>query len=319
MSWIHIGYNEFLYLNSHTYEFIYEFRIYTFEFIHMNYILLNSYIHFTYEFTCIWIHIIISYMNSYHGFWIHMYMNSHIYFFYMNSYINSYKLWIHIIFSYMNSYVSSIHIWIRVYQGSRCSGVKLFLCCHGKGRRDLSAEHSMRMIVGYCGLARCQAQKLQQLLSTWQETSLGISEQMKPLQFVGQEAEFKTESILSPCFWQSLPKAMPEDNRRFWLQNQWPSFWDSAGLRLVWLASTNTGHFWLGCSCCNSAVATGSLEEKVLPLLLYWLSLRVKKDLMPCKFQAVTIDSFFFMWDKNSKKLTEFARIHCTAGRKTGF
>ena len=27
----------------------------------------------------------------------------------------------------------------------RASGIKLFLCGHGKGRRDLSAEHSMRI------------------------------------------------------------------------------------------------------------------------------------------------------------------------------
>ena len=29
----------------------------------------------------------------------------------------------------------------------RASGVKLFLCCHVKGRRDLSAEHSMRIMM----------------------------------------------------------------------------------------------------------------------------------------------------------------------------
>ena len=39
----------------------------------------------------------------------------------------------------------------------RASGVKLVLCGHGKGRRDLSAEHSMRIIVGYRGPARGQA------------------------------------------------------------------------------------------------------------------------------------------------------------------
>ena len=103
--WIHIFMNS--YMNS--------------ESIHLNsytwiHILMNSYIHFIYEFRCIWIHIIISYMNSYND-----YMNLYyVYeFIYMNSYMNSYKLWIHMIFSYMNSYVSWNHIWIRVYQGSR--------------------------------------------------------------------------------------------------------------------------------------------------------------------------------------------------------
>ena len=39
----------------------------------------------------------------------------------------------------------------------RASGVKLVLCCHGKGRRDLSAEHSMQITVGYGSPARGQA------------------------------------------------------------------------------------------------------------------------------------------------------------------
>ena len=37
------------------------------------------------------------------------------------------------------------------------SGVKLFLCGHGKGSRDLSAEHAMRMSFSYGGPARGQA------------------------------------------------------------------------------------------------------------------------------------------------------------------
>ena len=42
----------------------------------------------------------------------------------------------------------------------RASGVKLVLCGHGKGRRDLSAEHYMRITVGYGDPARCQAREL---------------------------------------------------------------------------------------------------------------------------------------------------------------
>ena len=65
------------------------------------------------EFRCIWIHIIISYMNSYND-----YMNSYVNeFIYMNSCMNSfmklYELWIHMIFSCMNSYVS--HVWIHMF------------------------------------------------------------------------------------------------------------------------------------------------------------------------------------------------------------
>ena len=99
-------------MNSYKSEFMYEFRIFTYIFMCMNSLLIYS-----------WIHMIISYMNSYR-LWIHMimsYMNSYVYeFIYMNSYMKSCNLWIHMIFSYMNSYVSWIHIWIRVYQGSRC-------------------------------------------------------------------------------------------------------------------------------------------------------------------------------------------------------
>ena len=42
----------------------------------------------------------------------------------------------------------------------RTSGVKLFIRIHGKGRRDLSAVHSMRMSVGNGGPARGQVRKL---------------------------------------------------------------------------------------------------------------------------------------------------------------
>ena len=55
-----------------------------------------------------------------------------------------------------------------------------------------------------------------------------------------------------PVIWQSLTKSIPEDNRRFWLQNQWQSSWDSAPVQLgmVWRESTNTVHFQVGGSCC---------------------------------------------------------------------
>ena len=42
----------------------------------------------------------------------------------------------------------------------RAEGVKLALCGHGKCSRDLSAEHSMRITVGYGGPARGQAREL---------------------------------------------------------------------------------------------------------------------------------------------------------------
>ena len=82
----------------------------------------------------------------------------------------------------------------------------------------------------------------------------GTSEQIKPLQPVGQAAEFKFESKFEPLqvIWQSLPKAIPEDNRRFWLQNQWQCSWGRALAQLerVGLARSNTGRFRVGGSRC---------------------------------------------------------------------
>ena len=45
----------------------------------------------------------------------------------------------------------------------------------------------------------------------------GILEQVNPLQPVGQAAEFKFKSKFEPLpvIWQSLPKAIPEDNHKF--------------------------------------------------------------------------------------------------------
>ena len=87
------------------------------------------------------------------------------------------------------------------------------------------------------------------------ELYFGVSEQIKPLQPIGQAAEFKFESKFEPLpvIWQSLPKAVPEDNRRFRGQNQWPSSWGRAPARLaqVGRASTNTGRFRVGGSRCG--------------------------------------------------------------------
>ena len=87
----------------------------------------------------------------------------------------------------------------------------------------------------------------------------GILRQIKPCQWqlVGQEAEFKFESKfkLLLFIWQSLPKALQEDIRRFWLQNyyyQLLSSWGSAlaQLRLVWWAGINQECFSVcGSSC----------------------------------------------------------------------
>ena len=69
------------------------------------------------------------------------------------------------------------------------------------------------------------------------------SEQIKPLQPVGQAAEFKFESKFEPLpvIWKSLPKAIPEDNRRFWLLNQWTSSWGCAPEQLGRVGEMTSG------------------------------------------------------------------------------
>ena len=96
------------------------------------------------------------------------------------------------------------------------------------------------------------------------ELYFGVSEQIKPLQSIGQAAEFKFESKLEPLqfIWQSLPKAVPEDNRRFRGQKAL-----GAALRHCWRRSDK--HRAFPSRRQSLQAATGSLEENVLPLLRY--------------------------------------------------
>ena len=77
------------------------------------------------------------------------------------------------------------------------------------------------------------------------ELYFGVSEQIKPLQPIGQAAEFKFESKFEPLqvIWQSLPKAVPEDNRRFRGQNQWPSSWGRAPASVK--LHVSIGKYWV--------------------------------------------------------------------------
>ena len=91
----------------------------------------------------------------------------------------------------------------------------------------------------------------------WRSKKNPISTQFIELYFeVSEQINSRVQMTCtgwSPCqpvqvIWQSLPKAIPEDNRRFWLKNQWPSI--AAQLGLVRWASTNTGCFLVCCSRC---------------------------------------------------------------------
>ena len=86
-----------------------------------------------------------------------------------------------------------------------------------------------------------------------------ISEAKKPLQLVGQAAEFKFESKFEhPAGHLAiLPKAVPEGIRRFRGQNLRPSSWGSSQALLgrVGRASTNTGRFPVGGSRCGQQQA----------------------------------------------------------------
>ena len=70
-----------------------------------------------------------------------------------------------------------------------------------------------------------------------------ILDAIKPLQLVGQAAQFKLSPSSSSCRSSGIsPKAVPEGNRRFRGQNQRPSSWGSspALLARVGRASTKT-------------------------------------------------------------------------------
>ena len=89
---------------------------------------------------------------------------------------------------------------------------------------------------------------------------------------------------------------------KFWLQNQWPSSWGRAPAQLgrVGLASRRQ----------SLQAATGSLEQNMPPFLRYWLTLRVKKVVMICKFRAAT-SHFFSCEMKFSMELARTPRSCC--------
>ena len=102
-------------------------------------------------------------------------------------------------------------------------------------------------------------------------TDLKTLEQIKP---IGQAAEFKFESKLEPLqvIWQSLPKAIPEDNRRFCLEIQLPSSWGRAlcccspvlPAQAVFVLADGHKHSlgWIANQLQSLLATTGSLEEK---------------------------------------------------------
>ena len=114
--------------------------------------------------------------------------------------------------------------------------------------------------------------------------------QIKPLQLVGQAADFKFETKfeLLPVIWQSLPKVSPEDNRRWYLQNQWQRSWGSA-VTQVGLLDRQAQIQGVSKSAAVAADCHLLTWGKCATTgAIYWLSLRVKIVLMLCKFWAVT-------------------------------
>ena len=102
-----------------------------------------------------------------------------------------------------------------------------------------------------------------------------------------QSLSFESKFEILPVIWQSLPKAIPEVNQRFWLQDLRPSSWGSSGT--AWAgrtASTNTGHFLVGGSCCRQRQAC--LRKTCYCFCRNWLSLRVKIVIMVCRYKPAT-------------------------------
>ena len=88
--------------------------------------------------------------------------------------------------------------------------------------------------------------------------------------------------------WQSLQKAIPEDNKRFRGQKSMAKlFGQRSSTAWAGLTGEHTDKYSAVPSLLQLLLAaTSSLQEDVLPLLQYWLSSRVKKDLMLRKFRA---------------------------------
>ena len=106
----------------------------------------------------------------------------------------------------------------------------------------------------------------------------------------GGTVQVRVQDWAAACHLAISPKAVPKGNRRFIGQNQRPSSWGSS---LALLAGRTGKHKHRAFTSRRQSLLTGSLEENMLPLLRYWLSSRVNKVLMLCKFRAAT--SHFFL------------------------
>ena len=116
-----------------------------------------------------------------------------------------------------------------------------------------------------------------------------VSKAIKPWQLVGQAAEFKLESKFEPLqvIWRSLQMLFQKVIKG--LEGKING--NSLGAALWHCLGEHKYRVFLSLLQSLRA-ATGLLEEHMLPLLQYWLSSRVKKVLMLCKFWAAT--SHFF-------------------------
>ena len=124
-----------------------------------------------------------------------------------------------------------------------------------------------------------------------------ISEAIKPLKLVGQVAEFKFESKFEPLpvIWQSLWRlfqkiieGLGEKSTAKHLGASWGR--SPALLARVGRVSTNTGRFQV---CWSRCWLQQAHLRKTCYHLWYWLSSRVNKVLILCKFQAATSQIFW--------------------------
>ena len=125
---------------------------------------------------------------------------------------------------------------------------------------------------------------------------------IKPLQPIGPVVEFKFESKFEPLLTSAGHLAItPESCSRRQLK-------DLTAKSMAKLLGQLSCKAWVGQMGENKLrafpsrrqsllAATGSLEENVLPLLLYWLSSRVNKVLMLCRYWTVTTDFFHLKWN----------------------
>ena len=201
-----------------------------------------------------------------------------------------------------------LECWIFIFSNSGCTSAR----CKAAHPGGWGSRVGNQLLLASISASSTEHKKIQTSHNLFRDL-----EQIKHSQLVGQAAEIKFESKFKPLLviLQSLLKAVPEDNRRFWLKNQWQSSWGRAPAEL-WLAGrvrTNTGRFRVSSSRCGqwqSCLRKKSCGTNLLP--------RVKNIGMLGRLCAVTLLTTTY-WGQHPRQCYKGANCENATGGKGGF